>query len=51
VGQLRYDIGARLAYAHICTGSDKGVCDRVDEFPRHTKVADLDLSLSVGQDI
>jgi hypothetical protein len=21
-----------LAYAHVCAGADKGVCDRVDEF-------------------
>jgi hypothetical protein len=39
------------AYTHICTGTDKGVGNRVDEFSRYTKIADLDLTLGIGKDI
>jgi hypothetical protein len=44
-------IGDALAYTHICAGPHKGVRDRVDEFTRNAKVADLDLSFGIGKDI
>jgi hypothetical protein len=40
-----------LAYAHVCACSDKGVCDRVDEFTRDSEITDLDLSLGVCEDV
>jgi hypothetical protein len=40
-----------LAYAHVCAGADKGVCDRVDEFTRDSEITNLDLPLGVCEDI
>jgi len=39
------------AYAHICAGPDKGVCDRVDKFTRDPEITDLDLSFGVCEDV
>jgi hypothetical protein len=40
-----------LAYAHVCASSNKGVCDRVDEFTRDSEITNLDLPLGVCEDI
>jgi len=39
------------AYAHVCAGANKGVCDGVDEFTRDSEITDLDLPLGVCEDI
>lgn len=38
-------------YAHVGRCADEGVGDRVDELAGDAKVADLDLSLGIEQDI
>ena len=39
------------AHAHVSRSTDESVGDRIDQPPRHSKVADLDLSLGVEQDV
>lgn len=35
-------------HAHVGTGANKGIGNRVDEFTRYSKVANLDLALCIG---
>lgn len=38
-------------YAHVGARADKGIRDAVDELARHAKVADLDLSRRVEENV
>jgi hypothetical protein len=51
VSAVAFSLRKMIAYTHVCTGTDKGVGNRVDEFSRDTEIAYLDLSLGIGKDI
>jgi methionine synthase II (cobalamin-independent) len=55
IGNHRYFHETRTekskTHTHVCRGTHKGIRNRVDQFSRNSKVADLDFTLRIEEDV